>query len=83
MNVEWHRANPMPRKATDRQRAEWHQAHQRYCACRPVPARIRQLIERATAAGPDEQLVAPQSDHRIESHGAADGQPGRDDRDTE
>ena len=69
MNAEWHRANPMPKNATDRQRAVWHTAHQRFCACRPVPPRIRQLIERASAAEAADQSVAPQSDHRIESHG--------------
>jgi hypothetical protein len=26
------------------QRIAWHEAHQKYCACRPVPASVKKLI---------------------------------------
>jgi hypothetical protein len=49
MNVEWHRQNVMPRNATEGQRIAWHTEHAKYCACRPIPATVQRLIDRAQA----------------------------------
>jgi hypothetical protein len=35
---DWHRAHPLPRRATELQRLFWHLEHQRCCGCRPMPA---------------------------------------------
>jgi hypothetical protein len=50
MNAEWHRANPMPKRARDRQRLKWHLEHQRYCQCRPIPASLRGLMQGTSAS---------------------------------
>jgi hypothetical protein len=34
INVEWHKANRMPPKATLDERVEWHAGHLKACACR-------------------------------------------------
>ncbi|MBP2231703.1 hypothetical protein J2847_005022 [Azospirillum agricola] len=51
MNRNWHETHPMPRKATHRQRVEWHLAHSQACGCRPPPmsllAEIRDLEKRS------------------------------------
>lgn len=46
MNAEWHRQNPMPRNATTEQRIAWHNEHARYCACRPIPPKLKGLMDR-------------------------------------
>jgi hypothetical protein len=43
MNVQWHRANKMPQRATQAQRLAWHLEHQRQCACRPIPRSLQAL----------------------------------------
>ena len=51
MNKAWHRAHPMPARATRAQRLAWHEAHAKACGCRPIPAGLqRQLGSRR--AGP-------------------------------
>jgi len=40
MNRTWHEAHVMPKNASDEQRMIWHRAHQKACACRPIPARL-------------------------------------------
>jgi hypothetical protein len=45
INEQWHRANPMPPNAKINQRVEWHLAHQKNCACRPVPAKLAELMK--------------------------------------
>lgn len=53
LNRDWHLAHRMPAKATLEQRIAWHLAHTEACACRPVPASIRQAVAaRRTKAGP-------------------------------
>jgi len=37
LNKVWHQNNRMPAKATLEQRIQWHQEHQKHCACREVP----------------------------------------------
>lgn len=41
INKEWHRGNPMPKKATLNQRIQWHADHTRECGCRPIPPSIK------------------------------------------
>ena len=41
MNKAWHRAHPMPVRATRAQRLAWHEAHARTCGCRPIPATLQ------------------------------------------
>jgi len=40
MNKLWHANNQMPPRATLEQRIQWHEAHQKHCACRKVPKSI-------------------------------------------
>ena len=44
INAEWHRAHPMPRNPTERQRAEWHYEHARHCGCRAITPSITALL---------------------------------------
>lgn len=46
MNKEWHLKNPMPPNATTLQRIEWHLAHRKHCACRPIPAKLLEEMKR-------------------------------------
>ena len=50
MNAEWHRLNVMPKNATEAERLAWHSEHARYCACRPIPASLKRLMDRAAVA---------------------------------
>jgi predicted DNA-binding protein (MmcQ/YjbR family) len=43
INKAWHRAHPMPARATDVQRLKWHRAHAQACGCRPIPASLQRL----------------------------------------
>jgi hypothetical protein len=52
MNAEWHGANPMPEDPTVEQRIRWHRAHQKYCACRPIPLRLLALMDRVEVKAP-------------------------------
>lgn len=45
LNADWHKAHPMPPRATERQRVEWHLAHSAACRCREVPAPLRAAVE--------------------------------------
>lgn len=40
MNSKWHKAHPMPARATSSQRLKWHLAHVKACGCREMPAAI-------------------------------------------
>lgn len=40
INKDWHKKNPMPRKATSNQKIQWHVDHVRECGCRPIPPKI-------------------------------------------
>lgn len=40
INAAWHKQHPMPKHPTLRERLAWHRAHQKWCACRPIPARL-------------------------------------------
>jgi hypothetical protein len=44
INKEWHDQHKMPANATPMQRLGWHEAHQKYCACRPIPPSVLKLM---------------------------------------
>jgi TfoX/Sxy family transcriptional regulator of competence genes len=44
LNVAWHGRHPMPKNPTTEQRLAWHQAHEKSCGCRPMPAKLRALL---------------------------------------
>jgi hypothetical protein len=44
VNKIWHAANRMPPKATRAERIRWHVTHARACACREVPASLREEV---------------------------------------
>lgn len=44
INKEWHSKNRMPKNPTLNERLEWHKKHKKYCACRPVPASLRDKL---------------------------------------
>lgn len=50
LNAEWHRAHPMPPKATFEERVAWHREHVRECGCRQPPPDIAARLERERAA---------------------------------
>jgi hypothetical protein len=40
MNARWHELHPMPKNASRAERVDWHIAHAKHCACRPMPKSI-------------------------------------------
>ncbi len=61
MNAEWHKHHVLPRGASIEQRIAWHCEHQRRCACRPIPPKLKAQMKRDPAI--DEYLagVSPSS----------------------
>ena len=50
INVEWHKANRMPARASLGQRVDWHLAHQKACDCRTeLPQSILAELKRRGA----------------------------------
>jgi len=45
INKTWHKANPMPKKATDKQKIQWHVDHARLCGCRPIPKSVLEKMK--------------------------------------
>lgn len=46
LNRVWHLAHPMPKNPSFEERVEWHIAHQKNCACRPVPGRLAEEMKK-------------------------------------
>lgn len=44
LNKIWHQKNRMPAKATLEQRIQWHEEHQKHCACRAVPKSLKKYF---------------------------------------
>ncbi len=44
LNAAWHERHPMPKNPTTEQRLAWHQAHEKNCGCRPMPAKLRAFL---------------------------------------
>ncbi|HET7539369.1 MAG TPA: hypothetical protein VFK05_05835 [Polyangiaceae bacterium] len=57
MNADWHRQHVLPKGATTAQRIAWHRAHQRACACRPIPPKL--LAEMKQSASVVDPRFAP------------------------
>ncbi len=49
MNAKWHQQHVLPKHATLDERIAWHREHQKRCACRPVPAKLREQLNRDPA----------------------------------
>ena len=47
MNSEWHKRHVLPRNATMPERIAWHREHEKQCACRPIPPKLRERIAHA------------------------------------
>jgi hypothetical protein len=45
LNKNWHLQHPMPPKATFEQRVQWHLAHVKHCACRPITGKLLQQMK--------------------------------------
>jgi len=45
INAEWHVKNRMPKNPTLEQRIKWHIEHEKNCACRPIPEKLREEIK--------------------------------------
>jgi hypothetical protein len=46
INAAWHKKNPMPKNPTLGQRIKWHLAHQKNCACRDIPEKLKLEIKK-------------------------------------
>jgi hypothetical protein len=46
INKPWHESHRMPRNPTTQQRITWHLEHAQECACRPIPPRLLEEINR-------------------------------------
>jgi uncharacterized protein YdhG (YjbR/CyaY superfamily) len=55
MNADWHKQHVLPKGASLDQRMAWHREHEKRCACRPIPPKIRQEMTRDPAI--DEYLA--------------------------
>ena len=51
MNRDWHKANPMPPRATFDQQVAWHREHMEACGGRQPPAKVAEAIEAARRPG--------------------------------
>jgi hypothetical protein len=40
----WHEKHRMPAKATLEQRIAWHLEHRKHCSCRPIPAKLAEIM---------------------------------------
>jgi hypothetical protein len=45
LNKVWHATHRMPAKATPEMRIKWHLAHRKHCACRPIPAKLADVMK--------------------------------------
>jgi hypothetical protein len=46
LNAAWHKAHPMPERASLDQRVKWHLAHAKACACRAIPGTVLRELKR-------------------------------------
>lgn len=46
INKEWHLKNKMPKNATEIERENWHLEHEKNCDCRPMPAKLKEKIQK-------------------------------------
>lgn len=60
INKTWHENNKMPRNASVEERIRWHLAHQKHCACRPIPARLMTEIRKRVKRPLKPLIMLPQ-----------------------
>jgi hypothetical protein len=60
INAAWHAAHVLGRGANLDQRIAWHRAHQRHCACRPVPTSLAEHFA-APASSAEPGRVTPRA----------------------
>jgi len=48
INKEWHLQHKMPKCPTQDERIKWHVEHEKNCSCRPMPEKLRAIIEANT-----------------------------------
>ena len=46
LNVAWHKKHPMPKNPSLQQRIEWHLEHYKNCACRDIPAKLKEEMKK-------------------------------------
>lgn len=63
INKEWHKENPMPKKATIEERFAWHIEHAKNCSCRKMPTKLMELMQQKTTI-PD--LLLKRNDEEID-----------------
>jgi hypothetical protein len=57
INAVWHAAHRMPINASIAQRIKWHMSHAKACACRPMPAKLKEELTKQ--ANPLFQISQP------------------------
>ena len=65
MNSEWHQRHLLGKGASLAQRIAWHRAHQKQCACRPIPAKLEKEM-----ADPPRKKREPAIDKYLATVGA-------------
>jgi hypothetical protein len=45
LNKSWHDKHRMPTNATLEQRIQWHLQHREHCDCRPIPAKLAEIMK--------------------------------------
>ncbi len=60
INKTWHEHNKMPRNASVEERIRWHLVHQKYCACRPIPAKLMTEIRKRVKRPLKPLIMLPQ-----------------------
>lgn len=48
MNVQWHKEHKLSKGATPMKRLSWHEAHQKFCGCSPVPKDVARYLPPST-----------------------------------
>jgi hypothetical protein len=46
LNAAWHQQHRMPKNATIEERIEWHLEHKKNCACRDIPIKLKEEINK-------------------------------------
>lgn len=46
INKKWHEKNEMPKNPKLEERIKWHLEHKKKCACRPIPKKLCEEMEK-------------------------------------
>lgn len=46
INAIWHKAHPMPKNPAVEERIQWHLEHRKHCACRDIPAKLKEEMRK-------------------------------------